>query len=113
MNEKDERGMNRAEVVDGLRALAAFIEANPGLPVPRNVEMLYSVIAETDQLEREEVDRIAALLGVTAIPECDGAHYVATGSFGAVHYRAVAITDEWMNRRTGAVDVITSEEWPI
>ncbi|MGI5204075.1 hypothetical protein ACQEU6_21155 [Spirillospora sp. CA-108201] len=109
----DPRPERRSRLVDGLRNLAAFLETHTDLPVPGTVEVLYSVIDATDERERAEVDRIAEILGVTATPECDGAHYVATGSFGTVHYRAVAITEEWMKRRTGAVDVITSEEWPI
>ena len=119
MSGNDEWSSSRTRFVDGLRSLATFIESHVELPVPGNVDVLYSVIAETDEQEIEEVDRIAAILGVTAMPEVGGHHYVATVRFGpAVQYRAVAISEEWMEQQEAKraekkVDVITSEEWPI
>lgn len=112
---RDRWGSSREHVIAGLHALAAFIEENPGLPIPDGAYMNYSVIEETDEQERAEVDRIAAMLGVNAGPNFSGNHYVATAFFGPVLYRAVAISEEEMERHNASnqIDVIRSEDWPI
>jgi len=112
---RDRWGTSREHVIAGLHALAAFIEDNPGLPIPDGAYMNYSVIEDTDEQERAEVDRIAAMLGVTAGPNFGGKHYVTTAFFGPVLYRAVAISEEEMERHNASnqIDVIRSEDWPI
>ena len=85
----------RAEVAAALRALASFIEEHPDLPLPWNVPAAPHLDG-TDEDDRAEVDRIAAILGVA--PHQNGpSHYEVHRDFGArVSYGAVAITEAHM-----------------
>jgi hypothetical protein len=80
----------RAALIDGLRALADYLESSPEVSAP-----IYSPVhafppdGEWAEM-RAEIDATAARLGVTAGETGDG-HYVAVRSFGPVEYRAVAI----------------------
>ncbi|MCP2341626.1 hypothetical protein [Actinomadura rupiterrae] len=88
----------RIAVAGGLRNLASLIERRMDLPVPRNVEISYSVIADSDEDARAEVDRIAGILGETPGYPYGDSHYIVTHDFGPVTYAAVAITREYMDR---------------
>ncbi|MGW0802737.1 hypothetical protein [Nonomuraea sp. NPDC002799] len=93
----------RAQLIDGLRALADFLDGEPGVPVNFGATVSYSVTptdvaddGNIDQAERVEVDRVAALLGVTPEYSGGGSYYSAVRAFGPVEYRATAITQEHM-----------------
>jgi hypothetical protein len=80
----------RAALIGGLRALADYLESTPEVPTP-----IYSSVhtfpPDSDWTAmRDEIDAIAAPLGVIAYTSAGG-HYLATRSFGPVEYRAVAI----------------------
>lgn len=83
---------DRAEFTAALRELADFIDAHPDLPVPgmplgANIR---PYLNGTDQEDRDEVDRIAGILGVE--PEARREHYRVERVFGGrVMYSAVAI----------------------
>ncbi|WP_326640133.1 hypothetical protein OIE67_13675 [Nonomuraea fuscirosea] len=94
---------HRRELIANLRALAAFLDAHPLLPVPRygpvrvSVHPLYDTDASTEAEAIAEVERIATLLGTT--PTVQHGHHVASVALGSVHYQAVAITQAAMDRR--------------
>jgi hypothetical protein len=80
----------RAQLIDGLRGLADYLESNPQLPAP-SCPTVYAFPPAGDWAEmRAEIDATAARMGVLA-HLAGGGHYVATRSFGPVEYRAVAI----------------------
>src|SRR3954454_10148787 len=82
----------RTDFVAGLHALADFIDTNPDLPVPPFQTDIPIHIRGSDEEQRTEVDRLAALLEVSAVDETDtGGHYTATRAFGPVEYRCVAV----------------------
>jgi hypothetical protein len=93
-------------LIAGLRQLADFLDDHPDLPVNFRADVVHSVTAadidpgtDTDGIEaakRAEVDRVAAILGVTPTVEANGDQYMACISFGPVTYRAAAITDAHM-----------------
>jgi hypothetical protein len=83
----------RTQTIAGLRALADFLEDNPGVPV-RELGAEYTVFArrEDDATERAEIDDIAAALGETVTDETDdGGHYRVCKTFGRITYSAVHI----------------------
>ncbi|MEU6780401.1 hypothetical protein ABZ912_14460 [Nonomuraea angiospora] len=94
----------RVQLIDGLRALADFLDAHPDVPLNSWASVSYSVTAtnlntddrDQDDVERAEVDRVAAILGVTPTLSDNGSHYTALRTFGPVEYRATAITQEEM-----------------
>jgi hypothetical protein len=90
----------RAALVAGLRELADFIEAHPDLPVPETFTetRVEPHLHGTDEEDRAEVDRIAAIIG--AVPETTrGGHYQVSRKFGGgVTYRAIAIPNQEMAR---------------
>jgi hypothetical protein len=81
---------SRHQIIEGLVDLAAFLEANPDVPVSEYgwtlaVSQGVSTSAETDAAQHAEVDRVAALLGVE--PETSrGDHYTASRAFGRIVY---------------------------
>lgn len=94
-----------AETVDGLRALADFLEANPTVPVnPYRSEIQITMSARTSKLteaeQRAEIDRIAALFRAPVMDSTrDGGHYETQIAFGLVRYKISHIPavrmDEW------------------
>lgn len=84
---------HRTAMVKGLHDLAAFLEANPKVPVPRyGVTVLYFPERDTDAEMIVEVDRIAALLGTVTDPDdLVHGHYKARLAFGPVSYEALAV----------------------
>src|SRR5579875_2510265 len=82
--------MQRAALIDGLRALADYLESNPEVPTPTYADVFTFPPDGDWAVMRAEIDAIATRLGVTG-RETAGGHYVATRSFGPVEYRDVAI----------------------
>ncbi|URN07691.1 hypothetical protein LUW74_32935 [Actinomadura madurae] len=82
----------RHQIILGLRALAVFLEANPGVPVNEfGHDLTVSVVAD-DASAVALVDQAAALLGVDVADDTGrGGHYTATRTFGRVSYRIVHI----------------------
>ncbi|WP_424536810.1 hypothetical protein ACOZ38_44425 [Sphaerisporangium viridialbum] len=83
----------RTAFIAGLRDLAAFIEANPAIPVPTDPAIItYYPAQATDAALRAEVDRIATLFG-THVDRRVLPHglYATARRFGPVHYEATAI----------------------
>jgi hypothetical protein len=94
----------RAEIVAGLRALADFIEAHPGLPLPQYGQHGITVHSGTDTGTcgevacRTEVDAAAATLERAPVTTIGG-HYQVSRTFGGgVSYRLVRIPAEVMAR---------------
>jgi hypothetical protein len=86
---------DRAGLIDGLLALACFLEAHPDVPVPdSHTAQQISVIPDgTDDEQRAAVDAAAAALGVTAAETRPGSgHYKAVRMFGRVAYEMFAIS---------------------
>jgi hypothetical protein len=82
----------RTQTIAGLRALADFLEANPGVPVHEYGWEVRHHTRGTDEEEAAEIDRIAALLDATPADERnDGGHYTASKTFGHITYTAVHI----------------------
>jgi hypothetical protein len=80
----------RAALIDGLRALADYLESTPEVPAPA-YPVIYTFPPDSDwTAKRAEIDAIAARLAVPA-HRTGGGHYVATRFFGPIEYRAVAI----------------------
>jgi hypothetical protein len=80
----------RAELINGLRGLADYLESSPQVPAP-GYSAVYTFPPDGDWAEMcAEIDAIAARLDVTA-HETIGGHYLALRFFGPVEYRAVAI----------------------
>ncbi len=82
----------RARLIAGLRDLANFLNQNPGVPVPRWVDVLVFPAEANDAEMFAEIDTIAEMIGSTASDaDSPHGHYSAVRSFGPVQYRAVAI----------------------
>jgi hypothetical protein len=82
----------RTQTIAGLRALADFLENNPGVPVREyGWEVTYHPCG-TDEQGAAEVERIAALLDAVPVDDRpDGGHYTASKTFGRVTYTAVHV----------------------
>jgi hypothetical protein len=82
----------RHQTITGLRQLADFLEANPAVPVHEYGREYTIYTRGSDKSGRAQVDRIAALLGVTPDDETNrGGHYTATKTFGRISYRVIHI----------------------
>ena len=82
----------RSSLIDGLRAVAQFLQDHPDVPAPRWVDVLVFPPDSTDEEERAEIDMIAARIGAETSESARG-HYSCSTSFGSVEYRAVAIPE--------------------
>ncbi|MFI0486790.1 hypothetical protein [Actinomadura sp. 9N215] len=89
----------RHQTITGLRALADFLEANPGVPVNEyGHDFHFSARTSDDASAVALVDRTAALLGVDVTDDRDrGRHYIATRTFGRITYRIVHIPERQMH----------------
>jgi hypothetical protein len=88
----------RAERIEGLRTFTDFAETHPDLPLGSSDPLRVSVYAGTDEENRAEIRRIAAVLGVDASQSSPG-HYIAVRDFGGgTVYEAVAISHDRQNR---------------
>ena len=85
---------DRAALIDGLLALACFLEAHPDVPVPESYHAQYiSVIPDgTEDERRAAVDAAAAALGVVAADPRGCGHYKAIRMFGPVGYEIFTIS---------------------
>lgn len=103
---RTEHGGDHAAVHAGLIAAAAFIALHPGLPLGDEGDRLHvSVQDGSDEENRDQVDRIAAILGVPAgYLHGSRCYYGAVRDFGGgVTYKAVAISAEEMTARNSAM----------
>ena len=82
----------RREFIRGLRELAAFLDANPDVPVPLYGTEISLHALGSDAEKFGAVDQIAGLIGAETV---DGGHYSASRNFGPIEYRAVAIPAAW------------------
>jgi len=81
----------RATLIQGLRALADYLESSPWVPAPSSAG-LYAFPPDDDcGAMRVEIDTVAELVGSQPRETADGRHYTVTRSFGPVEYRIVAI----------------------
>jgi hypothetical protein len=85
--------LHRAKVIGGLRQLADWLDAHPGVPVcPFGWDLSIYPQHDDDEDRAAEVDRIAAVLGVDVTDQTgQGGHYIAARSFGLITYEAVYI----------------------
>jgi hypothetical protein len=83
----------RDQLVGGLRQLADYLDTHPAIPVASHGwDLLIPTHCDSDPEGIAEVDRIAAILGVT--PEdglADRGHYSAIKTFGPITYQAFHI----------------------
>ncbi|TDD22257.1 hypothetical protein [Nonomuraea diastatica] len=85
---------HRVRLIDGLRALATYLEDRPELPVPHGANVAVSVLHGTDEEKKAEVERIACLIGSAPDPTAAGqGHHKVKVTFGPVEYSVTAITE--------------------
>ncbi|GLY79719.1 hypothetical protein [Actinoallomurus iriomotensis] len=83
---------HRTEFINGLHALADYLDTNPAVPVPEFRTDVLVHAHGTDAAAFAEVERVAALLGVPVSDDtARGGHYKAIRTFGPVEYRCIAI----------------------
>jgi hypothetical protein len=83
----------RTALINGYRALADYLEANPDVPVANCADVYTFPPNGNCAAERTEIDRIAEMLGCQPRETANRRHYGVSRSFGPVEYRAVAICD--------------------
>ncbi|MGW2152264.1 hypothetical protein [Nonomuraea sp. NPDC001699] len=82
----------RIALINGLVDLAAFLEAQPDVPVSSSVTVHHFTDQASDADQRAEIDQIAALVGSDIdYEDSPYGHYATSRLFGPVEYRAVAI----------------------
>jgi hypothetical protein len=99
---------DRAGVIAGLRELADFLEAHPGLPLHDRYELCTHTRGDSDEAERAQVDAAAVMLDATPRDNGNG-HYSAGRTFAGISYRILAITRDHMaeyDARNSYSDVI-------
>jgi hypothetical protein len=107
---------DRAALVAGLRALAAFLAAHPDVPVPQSYhvqDITFFPDGSTDDERRAAVDLIGHALGVPAADPHGHGHYQAERAFGPVAYRALTISTAATARadaRNSYADVIRLDD---
>lgn len=106
----DHRLTLRNGTIQGLRALADFLQDNPEVPVrEQGGEYMLFVRDRSDDEARAEVDRIAGLLGVAVQDDTErGGHYTATRSFGRVAYHVVHIPDRARREHAARMSYLTN-----
>jgi hypothetical protein len=93
---RNELAAERAAFIAGLRGLADFLAAHPGVPVPpgyHETTILVFPDGDSDAERQAGVDQAAAVLGVPAADPRSCGYYSAARSFGPVIYEALAISD--------------------
>jgi hypothetical protein len=90
----------RSQLIAGLRALAAYLEANPDVPAPQYATVHVFPGRGTDKEERAEIDAIAACVNAEPCEIVSG-HYTVSRYFGPVEYRAIAIDHSAENTPDG------------
>jgi hypothetical protein len=84
---------DRAQLINGLRDLAAFLESRPDVPAPADMTAYFFPPDGSDAERRTEIDAIASRIYTQAYRTMGG-HYVTSRFFGPVEYRAVSIPRE-------------------
>jgi hypothetical protein len=88
----DENAEERDRFITGLRDLADFLEQENAVPAPRWASAMFFSAASTDDEQRRDIHRIAALIGRDIEDRtAEHGHYTTSRDFGSVQYRAVAI----------------------
>jgi hypothetical protein len=84
----------RSQIGEGLRALAAYLDEHPGVPVTvYGCQITEFTQAGDDAAGIAQVDRVAAILGVPATYQtAGGGHYQASRMFGPLRYRITHIS---------------------
>jgi len=87
----------RTQVISGLRQLADFLEAHPGVPVDTyGYRLRLFTDPHTDEACRTQVKAIAELLNVTPRDETGwGGHLYASRTFGRITYEICHITSHY------------------
>jgi hypothetical protein len=83
---------DRSRLIDGLSAVAQFLQDHPDIPAPRWADVLVFPPDGPDEEKRAEIDAIAARIGAKTSESARG-HYSCSISFGPVEYRIVAIPE--------------------
>lgn len=81
----------RQELIDGLHAIADYLEVNQDVPAPTHSYLFVFAPFESDAENELEIDFIADRIGAEPTTEPVCGHYTASRSFGRVTYRAVAV----------------------
>ena len=88
-------GGAHARLAQGLREIARFIETHPGLPIPSQVTIGYTIPAATDKDGEDEAYRIAGILGAKV--DGQGGNARTGHAFGPdVSYTADYLTQGFM-----------------
>jgi hypothetical protein len=95
-----------AAAIKGMANLSAFLQTHPALPLAADWSgdpFTVFVLGGTDEQNRAEVDRIAAILGVPAEwMRGSRRHYSAVRRFGGgITYRALAIDSSYKTASAG------------
>lgn len=104
---KARTGRDPAVVHAGLIAMASFIAAHPQLPLGGADPLSRQATGGTDEENRAEVERIAAILGVTAGPAFGSPDYwQARREFGGgIAYQATAVASAEARRQRKAAQM--------
>lgn len=87
----------RKAFIDSLRQLARFLASHPTAPVPKWGTSINLTTHGTDEEDRREVDKFAAVMGAKVSDEWDKTgHYSATRVFGVIGYEITGISDAHM-----------------
>jgi hypothetical protein len=82
---------DRHDFISGLRALADYLEARPGMPVSHYGATISVIAADVEDGGRAEIYHMSGCLGAPVITAGDGT--LQTGkTFGSVTYRAFAMS---------------------
>ena len=82
---------DRDDFITGLRALADYLEARPGMPVSHYGTTISVIAADVEDGGRAEIDYVSGCLGAPVSTAGDGT--LTTGkTFGSVTYRAFALS---------------------
>ncbi|GAA0738439.1 hypothetical protein Drose_04545 [Dactylosporangium roseum] len=93
-----EKNGRREELLSDLEGLVTFLAKNEGVPLRDfGVEVEYYVGSDDDQVGIEEIQRIAAALGVEMTVNDDKTHYRASRRFGTASYKAVYVVRREMD----------------
>ncbi|WP_433513570.1 hypothetical protein ACQP2T_60100 [Nonomuraea sp. CA-143628] len=94
---------HRTRLIEGLRALADFLEDRPELPVPDMVHATVCVLHGSEEERKAEVERIGRLIGMPLNPaDADLGYHSAEVRFGPLLYGAMTAT-EARRARTNAL----------
>lgn len=92
-------GADPVAVAAGLAALAEFLKAHPELPLGHHGDRLnYRPNMCSDEGNRDEVDRVAVILGVPAGRYLGGAYAARRDFGGGICYTAVTVDQAEIDR---------------